>query len=537
MTFNSGANAYAITASATITFTISGTGITNNSGATQKFVADADIGGNSGTIFFSNAATAGNKTVFTANGGVVSGGFGGTTAFFDSSTASKSTFIANGTAVEGAYGGETAFVANSNSGHSSFTANGGAASGPSGGVTFFNNSASAGNSVFVANGGTASGASGGLTEFAANAMAASGTFTTNAGTVSGAGGGFTEFLDNSTAGNGVFVTNGATVSRALGGNMVFLDGSTAANATLIVNGGSNGGEGGTISFVFYSDGGLARTEVFGNGRLDFSEYEGPNVSLGSFEGDGNIFLGAVNLTIGGNNRNTIFSGVIQDGGQVANSPGSLTKSGNGILTLSGANTYTGTTTVNAGALAMNGSGASSAISVTGGMFVVNGSMPNVSTAAVSGGSLIVNGSISGGVTANGGTLGGSGQIGAASLNKRSTLSPGNGSTGRFRVAEDLKFVAGATYSVELNGAGAGTQYDQTVVGRNVNLGNATLLLKLGFDPAKGTTFTIIDHAGAAHVTGTFKGLKEKANMAVGNHAFQISYIGGSGNDVVLTTIH
>jgi autotransporter-associated beta strand protein len=69
------------------------------------------------------------------------------------------------------------------------------------------------------------------------------------------------------------------------------------------------------------------------------------VSIGSLEGTGNVFLGANNLTVGGNGNSTTFSGVIQDQGLNGGIGGSLTKTGTGTLTLSGANTYTGGTTV------------------------------------------------------------------------------------------------------------------------------------------------------------------------------------------------
>jgi autotransporter-associated beta strand protein len=52
------------------------------------------------------------------------------------------------------------------------------------------------------------------------------------------------------------------------------------------------------------------------------------------------------LTTGGNNTSTTFSGVIQDGAGVTG----LTKIGTGTFTLTGANTYTGGTTISAGTL-------------------------------------------------------------------------------------------------------------------------------------------------------------------------------------------
>ena len=76
----------------------------------------------------------------------------------------------------------------------------------------------------------------------------------------------------------------------------------------------------------------------------------PGLTTGSIEGDGLVFLGGVNLTLGTNNLSTTFSGRIQDGGINHRTGGSLAKTGTGTLTLSGANTYTGGTTVSAGTL-------------------------------------------------------------------------------------------------------------------------------------------------------------------------------------------
>src|SRR5205809_5061531 len=54
--FNAGASAFAITASPTFTLTLSGTGLTNNSGVAQNFVTAVDEAGNGGGIIFSNSA-------------------------------------------------------------------------------------------------------------------------------------------------------------------------------------------------------------------------------------------------------------------------------------------------------------------------------------------------------------------------------------------------------------------------------------------------------------------------------------------------
>jgi len=62
--------------------------------------------------------------------------------------------------------------------------------------------------------------------------------------------------------------------------------------------------------------------------------------------------GAGVLIVGGNDASSSFGGIIQDGGGAI----ALTKTGNGTLTLAGNDTYSGSTTVNAGTLALGGSG-------------------------------------------------------------------------------------------------------------------------------------------------------------------------------------
>ena len=104
----------------------------------------------------------------------------------------------------------------------------------------------------------------------------------------------------------------------------------------------------------------------------------------------NTTAGASTLTVGDANTSSAFSGVITDGGSGASL--ALTKIGSGALTLSGASSYTGGTTVNAGRLYINGA--------------LNGGTVNV---------------------AGGATLGGSGVIaGAVTINNNAVIETGGG---------------------------------------------------------------------------------------------------------------
>ncbi len=81
---------YGITVSPALTLTISGTGITNNSGQAQNFVVAASDGMvGEAELFFTNSATAG-SAIFTNNTPPVAGVDGGVTIFFDSSSAGNS---------------------------------------------------------------------------------------------------------------------------------------------------------------------------------------------------------------------------------------------------------------------------------------------------------------------------------------------------------------------------------------------------------------------------------------------------------------
>ena len=261
ITFTSAAaNSFAITVHGSSTvFNIVGAGITNNSGIIQNFVIKPNS-----YIVFTNSAAAGSLTHFTNKG---------ITDFFDSSSADNSMFVNDG--------GATFFLGHSTAGSATFI--------NAGGVTFFLKDSSAGNGTFINNGGRVAGAGGAGTFF----------------------GGF-RFPTESSAGNGTFINNGGRVAGAGGGFTHFDQNSTADSCTLIANGGSNGGDGGMIAFRDRSVGDISRVELFGNGSLDISAHDAPGVTIGSVEGDGNVFLGA-NTYTGGTKIN---GGVLQVGGSI-----------------------------------------------------------------------------------------------------------------------------------------------------------------------------------------------------------------------------
>jgi hypothetical protein len=98
-------------------------------------------------------------------------------------------------------------------------------------------------------------------------------------------------------------------------------------------------------------------------------------------------------------------------------------------------------------------------------------------------------------------------------------------------------LTGGTYQAELGGTVECTDYDQLRVNGTVDLGtNTTLTTSLynAFKPKAGDTFLIVANDNSDAITGTFKDLAEGATFTVDGYVFKISYVGGSGNDVVLT---
>ena len=97
------------------------------------------------------------------------------------------------------------------------------------------------------------------------------------------------------------------------------------------------------------------------------ELDGFSNSIGSLAGAGtveNASVTAATLTTGADNTSTTFSGVLQDG--TGGGALSLTKTGSGNQTLSGANTYTGSHRINAGTLEVSGSSSTASYTIASG---------------------------------------------------------------------------------------------------------------------------------------------------------------------------
>jgi autotransporter-associated beta strand protein len=344
----------------------------------------------------------------------------------------------------------------------------------------------------------------------------SATFHNLGATTPGGFSGVTEFAGvGASADQATIINEGGTVSGAPGGQTIFdaYEGgrSTADNATLIANAGTNGGGGGTVQFYSHCEGGTARLELFGNGYLDIGSAD-TGFTIGSLEGDGQVYLGSKSLSIGSNNLSTTFAGVLHPGGPAGGSgKGGLTKIGTGTLTLSGANTYTGVTTVSTGMLrASNGSGSAT------GTGAVN----------VNAGTLSGKGSLSGTVTIGTGSGPGAFLAPSAGVTKATTLTIGS----------PITFNGDSTYTYRLTTKRVDA--DKVLAnGVTIASGAQFSFNQLGNRPLPaGTVFTAISNTAATPIVGTFANLPDGSIFTVGRNTYQADYQGGDDNDLTLTVL-
>jgi autotransporter-associated beta strand protein len=486
--FSPGASSFTIRTDPGV-LNFAGAGITNDSGVTQNFIANQHYMG----LAFHHQATAGTQTVFTAeNLGVI--------VFHDEATAGFGTFIIEGNSAFMDAFSNLDFYDNSSAANGIFINVGGSGFDAEGGITFFYANSTAANGTFMNAAATDGDAFwGGITIFGDYSRAGSSTITNQGGVLNGGIGGLTEFADHSTATNATIICDGGQVAGAYPGAVIFFESASAGSATLIANGGVS--VGGNIFFNDASDGGQSRVELFGNGKLDLTFRDSPGLSIGSLEADGIVLLDIHNLTVGTNDLSTTFSGVIQGSG-------SLTKVGAGTLTLAGANTYSGGTTVGESFLKVANTTGSA-----------TGSGPVEIDGGILGGSGIISGPV---IVGNGSSSG-------------AFLAPGTGST-TLTLQSALTFKADGAYTWRVNTRSA--RADKVIANGVTTESGAR------FDPIPrgnaqlpvGTSFTAIRNTSGMPITGTFTNLPDGSTITFGNNTFQASYQGGDGNDLTLTVV-
>jgi len=136
----------------------------------------------------------------------------------------------------------------------------------------------------------------------------------------------------------------------------------------------------------------------------------------TFTGSSDLNLGAEPVALTGTSRITTSNNVLTVGGSISGSGFGLTKAGAGTLTLAGANSYTGATTVSGGVLLVNGSLASGSAVAVGSGAILSGTGTLNGALTVNAGGILAP-TLSG---ASGGTLTLAGAV-APTFNAGSTL--------------------------------------------------------------------------------------------------------------------
>ncbi|MFZ5779655.1 MAG: autotransporter outer membrane beta-barrel domain-containing protein [Pseudomonadota bacterium] len=337
-------------------------------------------------------------------------------------------------------------------------------------------------------------------------------------------------------------SGGTTVSGGfLQGNTTSVQGHIQNNASVIFDQTTTGTYGGNM-------GGLGSLLKIGGGTLILSgsnSYSGgTTVAEGTLQGTTSSLQGNIvdNALVAFDQASTgTYAGSISGSG-------GLLISGGGMVILTGANSYSGGTTVSGstlqgntsslqGAIVNNGavvfdqatagtfsgsmSGTGSVIVQGGGLIALPGNYTYTGGTIVNGSGLSVNGTLASGVTLNGNSvLRGAGTIAGLVVNA-SNVAPGN-SIGTLSVTGNM-VQNGGIYRVEVASAG---QSDRISVGGTATINGGTVqVFSTPGSYATSTTYTILNATGG--VTGRYTGLIE-------NLAFLTPTLSYDANNVFLT---
>lgn len=236
---------------------------------------------------------------------------------------------------------------------------------------------------------------------------------------------------NASLGTGAIAVNAA-------GKLEFINNANAGSAHIT--------NAGTVSFIGTPT--ASTTSILNNGgTLDLSGVTALNIgSVSDNSSSSQIILGNTSLSLGYNSSNDAISGTITGNG-------SLNKIGSGTLSLYGANTYSGSTTVNSGTLVV---GANASLG-QGNITINNGAILNFSNSlSASAWSTPLHATLSqanNNITINaGGAFSGFGVV--HSLNSFGVVAPGDTNTiGTITVGKDFTANTGSTYQCKIDGQG------------------------------------------------------------------------------------
>ena len=531
---------------------------------------------------------AGAGTSSNSGGGANGGGGGGGGGGGDGTTTVGGTTAVTGGA--GGAGGASSYLGGGGGGGA-----GGAGINAAGTTTFTVNAnasggaGGAGGQSVYGGGGGGGGGGYGLQTTGARSITVGGNATVRGG-AGGAGGnstyGYRSGGDGGSGGVGVYLagtlTNQGTIIGGAGGAAGAMGGAaSSADPAAVAGAGGAGVMGANLSItnigtISAGSGADAITYTGGANALTLSSkgVSTPNIIQGTINGAIGL-TGTLSLDPGNGYvnapTNATLANVIHD---AAGGAGSVTKVGTGTLTLSGANTYTGTTTISVGTLAVSGGAAISDVSAvtiaSGATLQLNASetigslagagnvtlgantlttgglnaSPTFSGVAsgtggltkVGTGTLTLSGanSYTGATTVNAGTL----ALGATNaIAAGSALTVGTGATFDLTTFDDT--VASAALNGALNGTGTLTAATYTLNGATVNgnLGTGTLSQAGGLSTLNGTSAAgTVTVDGGILVTGGAERIDDNAAVTIASGAVlslggaeTIGSLSGQGN--------
>jgi len=217
------------------------------------------------------------------------------------------------------------------------------------------------------------GNSGGVTidNFANNNPTLSGGITLNKGATLNSGN------QSLTVSGAISGTGGLTIASSNAANPVILSGSNSFTGNTTMS--STAPATLQVANVFALQNSTLDTGAVGSQSVTFTASGTNTYNLGGLQGSNGLSVGANTINVGANGASTTYSGVISGSGE-------LSKSGAGLLTLSGSNSYTGPTSIQSGTLALGAGGATGSIGASSVVSFANNAVLgfNRSNAAVQG---------------------------------------------------------------------------------------------------------------------------------------------------------
>ncbi len=298
---------------------------------------------------------------------------------------------------------------------------------------------------------------------------------------------------------------------------------------------------GVLEVTKLADGGLA-SSIGQSSNAATNLVLGNNGSLSGTlrylgEGDSTDRLFSLNHTGGGNIEssgtgalNFTNTGAVAFGG---------TGNQNRTLRLLGSNTGDNTFALSLG---NNGSGTTSFVKLGAGKWILTGTNTYTGNTTVQEGTLFVDGTLTSAVIVNAGVFGGAGSttgdvmIGNASGTRDAVFAVG-ADVGGFSTTGALEFKSDAELLFTFNST---TGTGGFIAANGVTIGNSAFLNFIDIGDGGGVSlndsFVVLSNSGVSSIAGTFSNLADEGQFTANGITWQASYLGGDGNDLVLTAI-